>query len=452
MNYATVILSLGAVSALTLSFPPSHAAPPGCTPTNAAQAFTQIPLLSPSASSGAVLPSGHATWPTFLTDPTLVWPLSGGDSVLIASTQTQGVSVNLDGFVTYAFPASTYANRLATIITANDATDPLDFTLPVLTASFTFADGRQWGSGTSADVMSGAGRPFSLGNSIRNWSDQVSPNPDFVDAPTAPGIFQLYAGAAMGGTGNVFSDLQHVSIPDTLRNTPVTSIKFSSYSFITSTTGLLTGLAAWPDFDIRNRHGGALSLQTQFAAAYANLPYGGYIVRDTLFGARKRIRTFGCLLSCMAMINSFFGDSVTVPELNKYLALNKGYDARTLCTLSTVSGQGPGSTVTWDVDKGANIAAGDTLLVEVPGQAFTPLVTIVAGSATSGTIIRRHTTGVLAMGIEAVGYSFGPDGCRQQGVLNKPRPTVGTAESPRKPQHHAQRGGGGVGGLPARGS
>lgn len=410
MHCASATLVLSALSALTLLAPAIHAAP-GCMPTNASKAFTQIPLQSPSSGSG-YFTFGHAIWPPFLDDSTLVWPLSGGDSILIASFRTQGISINLDGSVTYTFPPNTYANRVGTIVTANDWTDGGNGTFPVLTASFTFSDGRQWGSGTAQDVPSNSGKALSLVHQVRNWSNQVMPSrPDFVLRPGDPRVFELYAGPAVGAGDSVFSDLQTFNIPDTLRSAQLSSVTFSSYSEvfgfpITSTTALITGLVVWPDFEIRNRHGGTVGLQKQTESAYANRAYGGYIVRDTLFGSRKTFNALGCMLSCMAMINSFFGDSVTVLGLNKYLALNMGFAPTTVCTLSTVSGQDSGATVTWHVASGAKLMPSDTVLIEVPGSAYSnPLVTLVTGPTnTQGTIIRRHRSGFLSSGLTGVGY------------------------------------------------
>jgi hypothetical protein len=131
------------------------------TPSNANAAFTQINLHSPTG-SGFVFPSGHSIWPSFLNDPHLVRAIGHGDSILIASTRDSGVTVNLDGSITYTLPPDTYANRVGAIVTANNWTTASDGTFPVLTASFTFSDGRQWGSGTSVDVPQNGGKALNL--------------------------------------------------------------------------------------------------------------------------------------------------------------------------------------------------------------------------------------------------------------------------------------------------
>lgn len=316
--------------------------------------------------------------------------------------------------MTYTFPPNTYANRVGAIVTADDWTDGNDTGFPVLTASFTFADGRIWGTGTLIDVSSSLGYPFLLGYRVRDWSDQVVPgDPYFVAPPPNPAVFQLCAQASNGGVGNVYSDLQTFFIPDTLRNTALHTVKFASYTAafdstqITSAHGLVTGLVVWPEFEIRNRHGGGLGLQTQFDASYATQAYGGFIVRDTLFGSRRTFKAFGCMLSCMAMANSYAGDSVTVLQLDKYLTLHNGYKPSTSVLLDVVGGQDPGATVTWTIQDGSKIKVGDTLVVEDPTAPIrtTPLVTLLAGpTSTQGTILRRHASGLIIPGMEGRAY------------------------------------------------
>ncbi len=398
---------------VTLSSASAGAAVPHLSPSNSDTAFRQVPLLTPSGGSGYVTGVGHLTWPTFL-DSTLQRSIGSGDSVLVASTRTKGVRIGLNGSVTYTFPANTYANRVGAIVTADDWTDPTESTLPMLIASFTFADGRTWGTGTLYDINLDLGYPFLLYYRVRNWSDQVVPgDPDFVTKPLNPAVIELCAQASNGGVGNVYSDLQTFFIPDTLRNTALQTVTFASHTtafdstHITSAHGLVSGLVVWPDFEIRNRHGGGLGLQTQFDPSYATKAYGGFIVRDTLFGSRRTFKAFGCMLSCMAMANSNAGDTVTVLELNKYLALNNGFKPSTHILLDVVGGQDPGASVTWTILSGSKIKVGDTLVVEDPSAPIrtAPLVTLVAGpTPTQGTIIRRHASGVIGHGMKANAY------------------------------------------------
>jgi hypothetical protein len=393
---------------LCLHAPRSQAAVPPLSPSNGSAAFRQITLLSPSSGTGYALNAGHPKWPLLLDDPALIRAIGGSDTVLIASTRSHGVSISLDGSVTYTLPPNTYANRVGTILTANDWVSALDGTLPVLMASFTFGDGRHWGVGTFSDVMLDEGKAFNTVYQVRNWSNQVAPTrPDFVMPPRDPHVFQLYAGLGTSGIDSVFSDLQTFNIPDTLRNTTLSSVTFSSYSLITGTTATISGCVVWPDFQIRNRHGGGLGLQTQFDGTYSGRAYGGFIVRDTLFGSRRTFGGLGCMLSCMAMANSYAGDSVTVLELNDYLAKHNGYTRSAIVFLDQVGGQDPGATVTWNMQPGTKLKAGDTLVVESPGalQRTNPLVTLVTGSTlTQGTIVRRHRSGVLTKGMQAGAY------------------------------------------------
>ena len=137
-------------------------------PTNADTAFRQVPLLLPSGGNDYVTGVGHSTWPTSLDTLTLVKAIGGNDSILIASTRTQGVRIGLNGSVRYTFPPNTYASRVGAIVTADDWTNPSEGTLPMIIASFTFQDGRTWGTGTLYDVNLNLGYPFLLAYRVRN--------------------------------------------------------------------------------------------------------------------------------------------------------------------------------------------------------------------------------------------------------------------------------------------
>jgi hypothetical protein len=163
-------LALLALLLASLAAHKTDAASPTLKPSNADTAFRQVPLLSPSGGTDYMTGVGHSTWPAFL-DSTLIRSIGGGDSVQVASTRTNGVRIGLNGSITYTFPPNTYANRVGAIVTADDWTNPLESTLPMLIASFTFADGRTWGTGTLYDVSLDLGYPFLLRYRVRNWSD-----------------------------------------------------------------------------------------------------------------------------------------------------------------------------------------------------------------------------------------------------------------------------------------
>jgi hypothetical protein len=372
-------------------------------PSNADTAFRQVPLNPPSSGSGYVPNSGHGQWPLSLENPALIWPIGGVDSVLIASTRLQGVRINLDGSVTYSLPPNTRANRIAVIVTANDGTDPFDYNFPLLFVSCTFGDGRTWGSTSLPGLFNTYDLAF--GHDVRNWSNQVSPSqPLFVAKPPAPTTFEVFAGPGISGPDSVFFDIQTIDIPDTLRSATLSTMTFTSSSFFTTTTGLISGLAVWPDFQIANRHGFDLGLQMQTDPTYSARAYGGYVLRDTLFGTSKTINANGCMLSCMAMANTFFGDSVTVPVLNEYLVRHRGYDRVDAAVIDGVLGQDVGDMVLWHAVGNRNIRAGDSLLIEASPR--DPVVTLRASSSSSGTIVRRHRSGVIVSGARAAVYGL----------------------------------------------
>jgi hypothetical protein len=381
-------------------------------PSNADAAFTQVSLVSPSGGTGYVTGVGHPTWPTFL-DSTLVRAIGGTDSILIASTRNSGVRIGLNGSVTYTFPPRTFANRVGTIVTADDWTDPLESTLPMLIASFTFADGRTWGTGTLYDVSSNLGYPYLLYYRVRNWSDQVVPgDPGFVTKPLNPAVFQLCAQASNGGVGNVYSDLQTFFIPDTLRNTALQTVTFASHTtafdstHITSAHGLVTGCAVWPQFRINNRLGDTLAVLRQDNSAWADSAYGGYAYNDTLIGQHRTIGELGCLLTCLSMVNTFLGVPTTPDSLNACLQRRpdaSGFTWRAVTQISSVVG----STVTFDiVDTTSTI--GPTFLIEDGRLAPRATVAVTGidpgGQSGSGTITQRFNGGSVSVGDFGVVY------------------------------------------------
>lgn len=320
------------------------------TPSNASSAFLQLPLGSPNGGTGYVI-GGHATWPTFL-DSIRIRGIGGTDSIQIQSTRSLGVSIGLNGLATYTFPPKTFANRVGAIVTANDWSDGSDTGFPVLTASFTFADGRTWGTGTLYDVSSGEGYPFLLRYRVRNWSDQVVPGvPDFVAQPLNPAVFQLCAQASNGGVGNVFSDVQTFGIPDTLRNTALRTVTFASHTtafdstHITSATGLVSGFVVWPQFQIANRSSASLALQKQDYVAWGGLPYGGYYHNGALVRPDSTIAFNGCLLASISMVHEYFGVACDPDTLNRFLQWHQGYLAPPGVAVDSVVSTSVGSTV-----------------------------------------------------------------------------------------------------------
>lgn len=376
MHIARGLYGALVISLVALAFHPQWAlsAVPNFRPSNADTAFRQVSLSAPSGGHGYVRSAGHTEWPALLDNSSLVRAIGGLDSIFIASTRTKGVSVSLDGAVTYTLPPNTYANRVGTIVTANDFVDPIDGTFPVLTASFTFADGRHWGTGTSSDVMLNAGKALNTIYQVRNWSDQVAPTrPDFVMPPRDPSVFQLYAGP--GGVDSVFSDLQTFMIPDTLRNTAVTSVTFSSYSSvdgfpITSTTGLIGGLALWPQFKVTNANADTLARKSQVT----NSDHGGYLYGSAPVGTRRRTNVTACQVASLAMCYEFAGFPCSVDSLNAHLQRHQGYDPSVVAIVTEVSPTGDQVDYTPYSLDGTKLIVGDRFLVE-QGHYTRPLAT-----------------------------------------------------------------------------
>ena len=384
-------------------------------PTNAAGAIRTLALWADQSATVNVAHIGLPLPSALTTDSLLIPRPAGGDTMaVLRSTPSDCIEFNAGvaccpSYVEYNISPPQYATSIGLlqmgkgVLRGTGAFD--DNNLPIVSVRTRFADGD-----SVVDTLR-------VGRQVRNSKDGslscpiAGPIPYFVLQPDDPLNAQLYA------SGGAFYDAQEVQLPPSKRSKLVSAIRISELAIVhnncapsgfTGCQSYLSGIGLWPSFEVRNRHGGSLGLQTQFATAYAGLPYGGYIVRDTLFGAHNTIRALGCMLSCMAMANSFLGDTVTVLGLNKYLALHDGFEPTTLVTLNQVNGQSLGSTVTWTVRPGVKLSVGDTVLFESPGtQRRSPLVTLVTGPTTSqATIVLRHRSGLLTGNMTGVGYGL----------------------------------------------
>ena len=267
--------------------------------------------------------------------------------------------------MTYTFPPNTYANRIGAIVTADDWTNPTESTLPILIASFTFQDGRTWGTGTLYDVSSGLGYPFLLYYRVRDWSDQVVPgDPNFVAQPLNPAVFPLCAQASNGGVGNVYSDLQTFFIPDTLRNTALQTVTFASHTtafdsmHVTSAHGLVTGLTVWPQFAIASNDAQPVVRQSQ----QTGLPHGGYLHGSTIVGTRRATNVTACQVASLAMAYTYAGVPCTVDSLNAHLQRHRGYDPDPVAHITFVSPSG--DVVRYTQTGATKLNVGDEFLVE----------------------------------------------------------------------------------------
>jgi len=412
-----LLLGAGAQAAPTCSLP--------LTPTNATTGFTQIPLTPVSGGSGFLAGVGHPEWPSQLATETLVWPLANGDSILIASrpyatSHGGGVGIEPSSTAIWKLASRIYANNLGIISTGglvfNGTGGAADAGKTLLTVTASYVDGRSF----TTDLK--------VGEHMRNWvqGSLVCVNgqfPYYATQPTSPLVRQLFAGLGSDGTTTVFYDLQQIPFPDTLRNVRIDTIAVQGGNIdhspdgCPSSTSEINGLALWPSFEIRNRQGGGLGLQTQFDSTWQGKSYGGYVLRDTLFGAFKKIKALGCMLSCMAMVASYFGDSAQVDQLNDYLARHGGYDREGIVRVRSLTGQDPGATIAFQelgdtALLATKTAVGDTLLFEArnANAGTAPLLTARVTSISNvghhgqATIIQRHQRGVLS--VDEEGYAY----------------------------------------------
>ena len=322
------------------------------------------------------------------------------------SIEFNGGLANSPSFVDYKVAPPQYTTSIGLMQMAEKATSgPAgynDYDVPIVRVRALYSDG-------DSSVVQ-----LKVGRQIRNYKTGTISCPlgpilqFYTQFPDDPLTALIYDGSGM------FLDAQEVPLAPSKRTSKLQSIRISELPIIytgcsmtgtTAAQSILNGISVWPSFEITNRHDQGVQLQKQ-SGAYGMQAYGGYVLRDTLFGAHGTIGSSGCFLSCMAMANTYFGNAVTVPELDKYLALNKGYSPTTVVTLDHVNGQDPGSTVSWTVKGDKTLVLGDTILVETRGTLRTsPLVTLRVGPTVSqGTIILWHRSGTLAPGMEGVGY------------------------------------------------
>jgi hypothetical protein len=387
-----------------------------CRPTNAAFGFTQIPLHGCVGGCGQADSVGHDEWPTSLANANLVAPLASGDSILIGSyphRSFHGGGVGLDHSfgISYDLPTPIFTNQIGILSTGG----------LIFNGSGIWADAGKTLLGVNAIYSDGSvgGKNLKVGEDIRDWADGYifadnTQTNTYTAKPTSALTRELFAGLGSDGQTTVYYDLQQIPLPDSLRNKKVTSLLISTGEIAHGQyfgTAEINGLALWPSFEIQNRQGGSLGLQSQRDPAWKSKAYGGFVLRDTLFGAFKTIGAKGCMLSCMAMAASYFGDPVSPKELDEYLARHEGFQRNPIVRIATIAGQDPGETLTYtDVGKASDppaTAVDDTILFEARNAVgwSNPVATAVVGpSHGHARIIRRHGRGILSPNEEGYGY------------------------------------------------
>ena len=189
--------------------------------------------------------------------------------------------------------------------------------LPVPRRRFAFADGHL-GSWNTLRRQFRRGLPVSFfapgsatGRSKSCWDNQISLR------SLNPAVFTLCAQACNRQTGNVYNDVQTFFLPDTLRGA---ALRLRSHPTlphstvrITSATGLVTGCGC----GIVNESPRAepRSAECKTDPTYNTRAYGGYVLRDTLFGTSRRSKSHGLYVELHGHGERSSGDSV-VPALN----------------------------------------------------------------------------------------------------------------------------------------
>lgn len=305
-----------AINVLTAPAGPSL---PVHTPTNDASAFTDVDLFGTRVASGNFVDNiKHIEWSnSFDSDSTLdsqghPTPLlvvrSPGDTVAaLMSHAHNGLGLSAPAEVRY--PLNVRATTLVTLAIGG-LTFVQDVGQALLQTTVTFS------SGDSTTTQ------FLVGSEVRNWSDGTLqcngvPSSYLTTAPSDPLNAVIFPGPP------VYYDLQSIPLPPADRSAKVTSVDVKALQISNgcnqnSTSGVF-GLALVPSFTVRNRAGQPVTRLSQTDPTWGTAPYGGFYYNGVLYNGESMIDTLGCELTCLAMVDRYFGGTATPATINSFL-------------------------------------------------------------------------------------------------------------------------------------
>ena len=266
----------------------------------------------------------HPEWPNSFDSDATGQPLyvvrsSGDTAAYMMSHAHDGIGlsapqIGAPGDIRYLFNQPIRATMLSMFVMGG-LTFQMDSLQGLVAMTTTF-------TGTTDSLV----RIMNVGTEIRNWTDGSlncgGQREYFIAKPTDPLAAQVYAGPGSSGPPNVFYDYQEVQLPPSERSHSVTSLRIQAMQIPNcsyySTSGVF-GLALTPSFTVSNRSGQPVTPLTQTNAEWATNPYGGFVYNGVLYNGESMIDSLGCELTCLAMVDRYFGGTATPTTINAFL-------------------------------------------------------------------------------------------------------------------------------------
>ena len=327
------------------------------TPSNAEEAFTQVPTVGPTRQTRLIVePVSHlGVWPSWLDSSHLLVVKAPGDTIgVIDSAPWSGVGFGTTSDATmtpswarFGLRTPSYATSVALLMTSgltfkNSGGNLNDTGKPIASVVVRYADGdsfrtvlqigthvRNWTSGTNTCVQ-----PPPTGNSTNSYYD-TPPS----DAHTT----EIYSGPGETGNLNVHYDLQEIELPASKRNKLVIAVEVQAapvpHRECTNGdhdgTSAVFGLMVWPEFKVSTSNGDTVVHQTQNTGK----AYGGYLFGGVPVGTRRTMNANACQISCISMLHNYHGVSWATPDsINTYLrAVRGGFERELIANIVGLS-------------------------------------------------------------------------------------------------------------------
>lgn len=348
-------------------------------PTNDAAAFKTFHLYTDRVASGNVIDHTNVmAYPGSLISPALLVLRSPGSSDTVAlfrSMPNDGIFLEVNegasqSYSTYVVSPPQYITSIGTLamgVNIYNSTAPFaDFNKPLMRVVATYVDG------DTAVVT------LHVGNHLRALFDSGSlncgfPRPLYTLAPTHSLSGVIYQ------SGGYAYDVQELELPASKRSKRVASIRVEGVllDHVCSiqvphiyASSRLSGLSAWPEFEVKNAQNQPVVRQSQNTGE----AHGGYRFGGVVVGTRRLTDDTACQVASLAMCYTFAGFECTVDQLNAYLQDHRGYQPSDVARVSWSSPTGDAIRYTVYTRDDTRLRTDDLFLVE-RGDYTNPLAT-----------------------------------------------------------------------------